>query len=228
MRLVNSKIELESAFISAQTEAKNSFNNDDLYLEKFVENPRHIEVQILSDNFGNTIHLGERECTIQRRHQKLIEESPSVVVNDKLRNKLGSAAISAAKAVNYVGVGTVEFLLDKNLDFYFMEMNTRIQVEHPITEMVTGVDLIKQQIMMHAGKSCPNVDEIQLNGHSIECRINAEDPSNNFLPFPGKITSFHMPGGKGVRVDSHAYAGYVIPSQYDSMIGKIIVHAGSM
>ena len=228
MRLVNSKKELESAFASAQTEAKNSFNNDDLYLEKFVENPRHIEVQILSDNFGNTIHLGERECTIQRRHQKLIEESPSVVVNDKLRNKLGSAAISAAKAVNYVGVGTVEFLLDKNLDFYFMEMNTRIQVEHPITEMVTGVDLIKQQIRMHAGKKYPKfLENFQLRGHSIECRINAEDPANDFIPSPMKITSFHMPGGKGVRIDSHAYAGYQIPANYDSMIGKLIVFSSS-
>ena len=228
MRLVNSKKELESAFSSAQTEAKNSFNNDDLYLEKFVENPRHIEVQILSDNFGNTIHLGERECTIQRRHQKLIEESPSVVVNDKLRNKLGSAAISAAKAVNYVGVGTVEFLLDKNLDFYFMEMNTRIQVEHPITEMVTGVDLIKQQIRMHAGKKYPKfLENFQLRGHSIECRINAEDPANDFIPSPMKITSFHMPGGKGVRIDSHAYAGYQIPPNYDSMIGNLIVFSSS-
>tara|TARA_B100001250_G_scaffold402702_1_gene416129 strand:- start:89 stop:1450 length:1362 start_codon:yes stop_codon:yes gene_type:complete len=228
MRLVNSKKELESAFASAQTEAKNSFNNDDLYLEKFVENPRHIEVQILADNFGNTIHLGERECTIQRRHQKLIEESPSVVVNDKLRNKLGSAAISAAKAVNYVGVGTVEFLLDKNLDFYFMEMNTRIQVEHPITEMVTGVDLIKQQIRMHVGKKYPKfLENFQLRGHSIECRINAEDPANDFIPSPMKITSFHMPGGKGVRIDSHAYAGYQIPANYDSMIGKLIVFSSS-
>ena len=228
MRLVKSQKELESAFSSAQAESKSAFNNDDLYLEKFVENPRHIEVQILADSQGNTIHLGERECTIQRRHQKLIEESPSVVIDDKLRNKLGIAAINAAKTVNYVGVGTVEFLVDKNLDYYFMEMNTRIQVEHPVTEMVTGVDLIKQQIRMHSGKSYPKfLENFQLRGHSIECRINAEDPANDFIPSPMKITSFHMPGGKGVRIDSHAYAGYQIPTNYDSMIGKLIVYSSS-
>ena len=228
MRLVKSQKELESAFSSAKAESKNAFNNDDLYLEKFVENPRHIEVQILADSHGNTIHLGERECTIQRRHQKLIEESPSVIINKELRNKLGKAAIDAAKAVNYVGVGTVEFLIDKNLDYYFMEMNTRIQVEHPVTEMVTGIDLIKQQIRMHAGKTFPKfLENFQLRGHSIECRINAEDPENDFIPSPMKITSFHMPGGKGVRIDSHAYAGYQIPTNYDSMIGKLIVFSSS-
>jgi len=228
MRLVKSQNELESAFSSAKAESKIAFNNDDLYLEKFVENPRHIEVQILADSHGNTIHLGERECTIQRRHQKLIEESPSVIIDNKLRSKLGSAAINAAKAVNYVGVGTVEFLVDKNLDYYFMEMNTRIQVEHPVTEMVTGVDLIKQQIRMHAGKTFPKfLENFQLRGHSIECRINAEDPANDFIPSPMKITSFHMPGGKGVRIDSHAYAGYQIPTNYDSMIGKLIVFSSS-
>ena len=228
MRLVKSQKELESAFSSAKAESKNAFNNDDLYLEKFVENPRHIEVQILADIHGNTIHLGERECTIQRRHQKLIEESPSVIINKELRNKLGKAAIDAAKAVNYVGVGTVEFLIDKNLDYYFMEMNTRIQVEHPVTEMVTGIDLIKQQISMHAGKKFPKfLENFQLRGHSIECRINAEDPENDFIPSPMKITSFHMPGGKGVRIDSHAYAGYQIPTNYDSMIGKLIVFSSS-
>ena len=228
MRLVKSQKELESAFSSAKAESKNAFNNDDLYLEKFVENPRHIEVQILADIHGNTIHLGERECTIQRRHQKLIEESPSVIINKELRNKLGKAAIDAAKAVNYVGVGTVEFLVDKNLDYYFMEMNTRIQVEHPVTEMVTGIDLIKQQIRMHAGKTYPKfLENFQLRGHSIECRINAEDPENDFIPSPMKITSFHMPGGKGVRIDSHAYAGYQIPTNYDSMIGKLIVFSSS-
>tara|TARA_Y100000758_G_C16042872_1_gene418837 strand:- start:569 stop:1588 length:1020 start_codon:yes stop_codon:yes gene_type:complete len=228
MRLVKSQKELESAFSSAQAESKSAFNNDDLYLEKFVENPRHIEVQILADSQGNTIHLGERECTIQRRHQKLIEESPSVIIDKKLRNKLGSAAINAAKAVSYVGVGTVEFLVDKNLDYYFMEMNTRIQVEHPVTEMVTGVDLIKQQIRMHVGKKFPKfLENFQLRGHSIECRINAEDPANDFIPSPMKITSFHMPGGKGVRIDSHAYAGYKIPTNYDSMIGKLIVFSSS-
>ena len=226
MRLVKSQKELESAFNSAKAESKSAFNNDDLYLEKFIENPRHIEVQILADIHGNTIHLGERECTIQRRHQKLIEESPSVVINNKLRNKLGAAAINAAKAVNYIGVGTVEFLVDKNFDYYFMEMNTRIQVEHPVTEMVTGVDLIKQQIRMHSGKTFPKfLENFQLRGHSIECRINAEDPEKKFRPSPGEINHFHMPGGMGIRVDTHVYAGYKIPPNYDSMIAKLIVHA---
>ena len=226
MRLVKSESDVISSYKSANQESLTSFGNGDIYIEKFIENPRHIEVQILSDSFGNTIHLGERECSIQRRHQKLIEESPSPFVDNETRKKLGEAAVKGAKFVNYIGVGTIEFLMDKNKNYYFMEMNTRIQVEHPVTEMVTGIDLIKQQIKMHAGEKC-NIDSTQfkLRGHSIECRINAEDPSNNFLPFPGKITSFHMPGGKGVRVDSHAYAGYIIPSQYDSMIGKIIVHA---
>jgi len=228
MRLVKSQDELESAFGAAQAEAKSAFDNGDLYLEKFVENPRHIEVQILADNSGNTIHLGERECTIQRRHQKLIEESPSVIVDGDLRKKLGTSAINAAKTVKYVGVGTVEFLVDKNLNYFFMEMNTRIQVEHPVTEMVSGVDLIKQQIRMHVGKSFPSfLEKFQLRGHAIECRINAEDPANDFVPSPMEITSFHMPGGKGVRVDSHAYAGYQIPTYYDSMIGKLIVFSSS-
>jgi len=228
MRLVKSQDELESAFGSAQAEAKSAFNNGDLYLEKFVENSRHIEVQILADSSGNTVHLGERECTIQRRHQKLIEESPSVIVDSDLRKKLGTSAINAAKTVKYVGVGTVEFLVDKNLNYFFMEMNTRIQVEHPVTEMVSGVDLIKQQIRMHVGKSFPSfLEKFQLRGHAIECRINAEDPANDFVPSPMEITSFHMPGGKGVRVDSHAYAGYQIPTYYDSMIGKLIVFSSS-
>ena len=228
IRLVKSQDELKSAFGSAQAEAKSAFNNGDLYLEKFVENSRHIEVQILADSSGNTVHLGERECTIQRRHQKLIEESPSVIVDGDLRKKLGTSAINAAKTVKYVGVGTVEFLVDKNLNYYFMEMNTRIQVEHPVTEMVSGVDLIKQQIRMHVGKSFPSfLEKFQLRGHAIECRINAEDPANDFVPSPMKITSFHMPGGKGVRVDSHAYAGYQIPTYYDSMIGKLIVFSSS-
>jgi acetyl-CoA carboxylase biotin carboxylase subunit len=226
MRFVKSSDDVISSYKSANQESLTAFGNGDIYIEKFIENPRHIEVQVLSDSFGNCIHLGERECSIQRRHQKLIEESPSPFVDERTRLAIGKAAVKGAKSVNYVGVGTIEFLMDKNKNFYFMEMNTRIQVEHPVTEMVTGVDLIKQQIKMHAGEKVP-IDSkgFKLRGHSIECRINAEDPSNNFLPFPGKITSFHMPGGKGVRVDSHAYAGYVIPSQYDSMIGKIIVHA---
>ena len=226
MRLVKSEKDVVSSYKSANQESLTAFGNGDIYIEKFIENPRHIEVQILADSHGNCIHLGERECSIQRRHQKLIEESPSPLVDELTREKIGESAVKGAKSVGYVGVGTIEFLMDKNKNFYFMEMNTRIQVEHPVTEMVTGVDLIKQQIKMHAGEKCLiDSTKFRLRGHSIECRINAEDPSNNFLPFPGKITSFHMPGGKGVRVDSHAYAGYVIPTNYDSMIGKIIVHA---
>ncbi len=226
MRLVKAENELNSLYEIAYQEALTGFGNGDLYIEKFIEEPRHIEIQILADNKGNVIQFGERDCSIQRRHQKLIEESPSPAVDDKLRKKMGNAAIAGAKAIDYVGVGTVEFLLDKDKNYYFMEMNTRIQVEHPVTEMVTGVDLIKQQIRVHAGEKCPDYNpNYKLRGHSIECRVNAEDPSNNFMPSPSKITNFHMPGGKGVRVDSHAYTGYVIPTYYDSMIGKIIVHA---
>ena len=226
MRLVKDADEIEKMYTIAQHEALTAFGNGNLYIEKFIEDPRHIEVQILADINGNVIHLGERDCSIQRRHQKLVEETPSPAVNDVLRQKMGKMAIKGAKAVDYVGVGTIEFLMDKNKNFYFMEMNTRIQVEHPVTEMVTGMDLIKQQIRMHAGETCPEYhQDYKLRGHSIECRINAEDPENGFIPSPGKITSFHMPGGKGVRVDSHAYAGYEIPNYYDSMIGKLIVHA---
>ncbi|OUW79949.1 MAG: acetyl-CoA carboxylase biotin carboxylase subunit [bacterium TMED217] len=226
MRLVSQESELSDLYDVAYQEAYTGFGNGDLYIEKFIQEPRHIEIQILADTFGTVIQFGERDCSIQRRHQKLIEESPSPAVDDKLRKKMGDAAIVGAKAINYVGVGTIEFLLDKDKNFYFMEMNTRIQVEHPVTEMVTGVDLIKQQIRVHAGKKCPNYSpNYKLRGHSIECRINAEDPANNFRPSPGKIANFHMPGGKGVRVDSHAYSGYIIPTHYDSMIGKLIVHA---
>ena len=225
MRLVEKSSDVISSYKSAHQEALTAFGNGDIYIEKFIQNPRHIEVQVLADEHGKAIHLGERECSIQRRHQKLIEESPSPLVDEEIRSKIGSAAVAGANAVDYIGVGTIEFLMDNDKNFYFMEMNTRIQVEHPVTEMVTGMDLIKQQIKMHAGDHCPVLTDFNLRGHSIECRINAEDPSNNFLPFPGKIENFHMPGGKGVRVDSHAYAGYVIPTQYDSMIGKIIVHA---
>jgi acetyl-CoA carboxylase biotin carboxylase subunit len=226
MRFVDKEINVIDSYKSANRESISAFGNGDIYIEKFIENPRHIEVQILADSYGNIVHLGERECSIQRRHQKLIEESPSPLVDQETREKIGSAAVLGAKAVNYIGVGTIEFLMDKNKNFYFMEMNTRIQVEHPVTEMVTGVDLIKQQIKMHAGlKFSKNLYNMSLRGHSIECRVNAEDPENNFLPFPSKILNFHMPGGKGVRVDSHAYDGYKIPTQYDSMIGKIIVHA---
>ena len=225
MRLVEKSSDVISSYKSAHQEALTAFGNGDIYIEKFIQNPRHIEVQVLADEHGKAIHLGERECSIQRRHQKLIEESPSPIVDEEIRSKIGSSAVAGANAVDYVGVGTIEFLMDNDKNFYFMEMNTRIQVEHPVTEMVTGMDLIKQQIKMHAGDHCPVLTDFNLRGHSIECRINAEDPSNDFLPFPGKIENFHMPGGKGVRVDSHAYAGYVIPTQYDSMIGKIIVHA---
>ena len=226
MRLVHEEKDLEQLYTTASNEALTAFNNGDMYIEKFVENPRHIEIQILADSHGNVVSLGERECSIQRRHQKLIEEAPSPAVNKDLRKKMGEAAVKGAKAVNYIGVGTIEFLLDKNKNFYFMEMNTRIQVEHPITEMVTGADLIKQQIRMHAGKKFPEyLYDFKLRGHSIECRINAENPDMNFAPSPLPITSYHMPGGKGVRVDSHAYAGYKIPSQYDSLIGKMIVHS---
>ena len=226
MRLVNKEKELNDLYDVAYQEALNGFGNGDLYIEKFIQEPRHIEIQILADTMGNVIHFGERDCSIQRRHQKLIEESPSPAVDDMLRSKMGEAAIAGAKAINYVGVGTIEFLLDIDKNFYFMEMNTRIQVEHPVTEMVTGVDLIKQQIRVHAGQKCPDYSSnYKLRGHSIECRINAEDPSNNFMPSPTKITNFHMPGGKGVRIDSHAYTGYEIPTHYDSMIGKLIVHA---
>ena len=226
MRLVKKENELSDLYEIAYQEAFSGFGNGDLYIEKFIQEPRHIEIQILADTMGNVIQFGERDCSIQRRHQKLIEESPSPAVDNELRKRMGDAAIAGAEAINYVGVGTIEFLLDKNKNFYFMEMNTRIQVEHPVTEMVTGVDLIKQQIRVHAGKKCPNYSpDYKLRGHSIECRINAEDPSNNFMPSPAKITNFHMPGGKGVRVDSHAYTGYMIPTYYDSMIGKLIVHA---
>ena len=226
MRLVYEESEIENAFTTASSEASSAFNNGDMYIEKFVENPRHIEIQILADAFGNVVSLGERECSIQRRYQKLVEESPSPAVDEILRKKMGETAIAGAKAVGYIGVGTVEFLLDKNKDFYFMEMNTRIQVEHPITEMVTGADLIKWQIRTHAGDKFPDyLYNMKLRGHSIECRINAEDPDKNFSPSAIPISSFHMPGGKGVRIDSHAYAGYEIPPYYDSLLGKLIVHS---
>ncbi|HJM84648.1 MAG TPA: acetyl-CoA carboxylase biotin carboxylase subunit [Candidatus Marinimicrobia bacterium] len=228
MRLVESEEHLESAFNTAQSEAEMSFNNGDLYLEKFIQKPRHIEVQILADKHGNVVALGERECSIQRRHQKLIEESPSPGVDEITRNKMYDAAIAGAKASNYVGAGTIEFLMDANNDFFFMEMNTRIQVEHPVTEMVIGADLIKYQILCHAGYPIPDwMKTMKIRGHAIECRINAEDPSHKFRPCPGTISSFHMPGGMGIRVDTHVYAGYTVPPNYDSMVAKLIVHAPS-
>ena len=228
IRLVESEEHIENAFNTAQSEAEMSFNNGDLYLEKFIQKPRHIEVQILADKHGNIVALGERECSIQRRHQKLIEESPSSGVDEITRNKMYNAAIAGATASNYVGAGTIEFLMDANNDFFFMEMNTRIQVEHPVTEMVIGADLIKYQILCHAGYPIPDwMKTIKIRGHAIECRINAEDPSHKFRPCPGTISSFHMPGGMGIRVDTHVYAGYTVPPNYDSMVAKLIVHAPS-
>ncbi len=223
MRLVENSDNLEKMFKAAQGEAEAAFGNDGLYMEKFIKKPRHVEIQILADRSGNVVHLGERDCSVQRRHQKLLEESPSPAINTELRKKMGNAAIAAAKSIGYEGAGTVEFLVDDD-NFYFMEMNTRIQVEHPVTEMVTGVDLIAEQIKIASGANLEfNQDDIHLRGHAIECRINAEDPSHNFRPSPGKITGWLPPGGPGVRVDSHVYTGYEIPPFYDSLIGKLIV-----
>jgi len=224
MRVVWNEEEIEKAYSAAKMEAGASFKNDGLYMEKFVEEPRHIEIQVAGDQYGNVCHLSERDCSIQRRHQKLVEESPSPFMTPELRHKMGEAAIKAASAINYESVGTVEFLVDKHRNFYFMEMNTRIQVEHCVTEEVVSYDLIKEQIKIAAGEKISGRNyEPQL--HAIECRINAEDPYNDFRPSPGKITVLHTPGGHGVRVDSHVYAGYVIPPYYDSMIGKLITVA---
>ena len=224
MRAVANEREMEEAFERCASEAKSSFGDERLFLEKLIERPRHIEIQILADRSGNVVHLGERDCSVQRRHQKLLEESPSPAINHSLRKKMGNAAIAAAKSISYEGAGTVEFLVDDDNNFYFMEMNTRIQVEHPVTEMVTGVDLIAEQIKIAGGDNLEfTQDDIQLNGHAIECRINAVDPSHNFRPSPGKITGWLPPGGPGVRVDSHVYTGYEIPPFYDSLIGKLIV-----
>jgi acetyl-CoA carboxylase, biotin carboxylase subunit len=224
MRVVWAEEEIEKAFENAKTEAAASFKNDGIYMEKFVEEPRHIEIQIVGDQHGQVCHLSERDCSIQRRHQKLVEESPSPFMTPELREAMGNAAIKAAASINYEGVGTVEFLVDKHRNFYFMEMNTRIQVEHCVTEEVINYDLIKEQIMIAAGDKLKGVNYIPVM-HAIECRINAEDPYNDFRPSPGKITVLHQPGGHGVRVDSHVYAGYVIPPYYDSMIGKLIAVA---
>ena len=224
MRLVGHADELDNLFKAAQGEAEAAFGNPGLYMEKFIDRPRHVEVQILADRFGNVVHLGERDCSIQRRHQKLLEESPSPALDDHLRIKMGEAAVAAAKSINYEGAGTVEFLLDRQENFYFMEMNTRIQVEHPVTELVTGMDLISEQLRIAGGEKLQfSQSDIKLEGHAIECRINAEDPSHNFRPSPGKITGWLPPGGPGVRVDSHVYTGYDIPPFYDSLIGKLIV-----
>ena len=224
MRIVWKEEDLQSAWDSARQEAGAAFGNDGVYMEKFIEEPRHIEIQIAGDQYGNACHLSERDCSIQRRHQKLVEETPSPFMTPELREKMGEAAIKAAKAVRYEGVGTVEFLVDKNRDFYFMEMNTRIQVEHTITEEVINYDLVKEQIKLAAGEKISGKNYTPIL-HAIQCRINAEDPYNDFRPSPGKITDYHSPGGHGVRIDTHVYAGYTIPPNYDSMISKLIVVA---
>ncbi|MDX2195771.1 MAG: acetyl-CoA carboxylase biotin carboxylase subunit [Cytophagales bacterium] len=224
MRIINNESEFEKAWKDAKMEAEASFGNDGLYLEKFVEEPRHVEIQVLGDGKGHVIHLSERDCSIQRRHQKLVEETPSPVMTDKLRDAMGRAAIAGSKAIKYEGAGTIEFLVDKYGDFFFMEMNTRIQVEHPVTEQVTGLDLIKKQIEIASGMPLERKNYLPQQ-YSMECRINAEDPANGFRPSPGKITNINFPGGNGVRVDSHVYTGYTIPPNYDSMIGKLIVTA---
>ena len=225
IRIVPNESELENAYFTAKTEAKNNFGDDSVYMEKFIENPRHIEFQILADSFGNVIHLGERDCTIQRRNQKVLEEAPSIILSNKLREKMGIAAVNAAKAVNYINAGTIEFLLDKHGDFYFMEMNTRIQVEHPVTEMITNVDIVKEQLNTANGKELSlSQDDIVIEGHAIECRINAENPNKGFAPCPGKINFLNIPGGNGIRVDTAVYNGYSIPPTYDSMIAKLIAH----
>ena len=224
IRIVHSDDELEAQMTAAKQEAKQFFANDDIYIEKFIVNPRHVEIQLLADEHGNVIYLGERDCSLQRRNQKVLEESPSPIMTEELRRRMGEAAVRAAKACGYANAGTVEFLVDKDLNFYFMEMNARIQVEHPVTEMVTGVDLVKAQINIAAGLPLQyKQEDIKLTGHVIECRINAEEPKNNFRPCPGKIKSIHMPGGFGVRIDTAVYQGYEIPPYYDSMIAKVLV-----
>ena len=228
IRLVRSPEELEDAFYNARQEALSFFGDDRLYMEKFVENPRHVEVQILADRMGNIVHLGERDCSIQRRNQKVLEEAPcpSPLMTPQLREKMGEAAKKAARAAEYENAGTIEFLLDKNGQFYFMEMNTRIQVEHPITEMITGVDIVKEQLRIACGEPLSfTQDQVHISGHAIECRINAENPAKDFRPCPGRINALYVPGGPGVRIDSAMYAGYTIPPYYDSMIAKLIVHA---
>lgn len=226
MRVAETEEEFENSFKMAQKEAELSFGDGTMYIEHFVQHPRHIEFQILADQYGNVVHLGERDCSIQRNHQKMIEESPSAVLSEEMRKKMGEAAVKAAKAANYTNAGTIEFLLEKNNQFYFMEMNTRIQVEHPVTEWVTGIDLIKEQLRIAEGKKLDyRQEDIQITGHAIECRINAENPAQNFRPSPGTITDMYLPGGKGVRVDSAIYSGYTVPPYYDSMLAKLIVHA---
>ena len=226
MRTAFSEEELENAYFSARKEAKAAFGDDAVYMEHFFEHPRHVEFQILADGEGNVIHLGERDCSIQRNHQKFIEEAPCVAISEELRDAMGAEAVKAAKAAGYVNAGTIEFLLENERDFYFMEMNTRIQVEHPVTEWITGVDLIKEQIRIASGRRLSlKQEDIQFTGHAIECRINAENPEKNFRPSPGHITELYLPGGKGIRVDTAVYSGYEVPPYYDNMLAKLIVHA---
>jgi acetyl-CoA carboxylase biotin carboxylase subunit len=225
MRICHNDVTLASSFMTAQAEAEANFGNSKVYMEKYIEKPRHVEIQILADKFGHVIHLGERDCSIQRRHQKLMEESPSPKVDGKIRKRLGEFAVKAAKAVNYVNAGTIEFLLDKDNNCYFMEMNTRIQVEHPVTESVTGIDLVKEQLRVAADEKLRiKQEDVHIKGASIECRINAEDYENNFMPSPGKIDTLNFPGGPGIRLDTHIYQGYEIPTFYDSLLAKLIVH----
>ena len=225
IRVAYTQEELEREYDLVRQEAKVAFNDDSIYLEKFVENPRHIEIQVLADEKGNCIHLGERDCSVQRRNQKVLEETPSGILDEKTRNKMGEVAVKAVKEIGYTNAGTIEFLVDKNLDFYFMEMNTRVQVEHPVTEMVTGVDIIKEQIKIASGEKLSFTQkDIKFNGHSMEARINAEIPEKNFMPCPGTITELHLPGGNGIRVDTAIYSGYTVPPTYDSMLAKVIVH----
>lgn len=228
IRQCNSFEELESNYNLVKKESKNAFNSEEIYIEKFIKNPRHIEIQILADEYGNVVHLGERDCSIQRNHQKIIEETPSTIVDEKLRNKMGSVAVKIAKIAGYTSCGTIEFLVDSEKNFYFMEMNTRIQVEHPITEMRTGIDIVKEQIRISAGEKLKfKQKEIEFKGHAIECRINSENPLKNFMPCPGKINEVNFPGGNGIRVDTAIYNGYTIPPYYDSMIAKIIAHGAT-
>ena len=225
MRISRSEEDFTEHFNAAQLESVKGFSDDTMYIEKYIEKPRHVEFQIMGDKFGNVVHLGERDCSIQRRHQKVMEESPCEVISPELRKKMGEVAVKAAKAVNYENAGTIEFLLDKDKNFYFMEMNTRIQVEHPVTEMVSGIDLIKEQIRVAAGEPLSvSQEDIQIKGHAIECRINAENPKKHFMPCPGRITNVHIPGGNGVRVDTHIYNDYKVPANYDSMLMKLIVY----
>ncbi len=225
MRIIRAKEDFETNFQMAQAEARGAFGDPSMYIEKYIENPRHIEIQILADEHGNVIHLGERECSIQRRHQKLLEEAPSIAIDPALREKMGSVAAKGAKGVGYYSAGTIEFLLDSDRNFYFMEMNTRIQVEHPVTEMVAGLDLVKEQIRIAAGEKLDvRQKDIEIKGHAIECRINAEDWEKNFMPNPGKVEVFHLPGGPGIRIDSHVYQEYQIPPFYDSLIAKLIAY----